>query len=92
MCDPNENVFRPTGQGYDYANARRAGFKPGDDGHWPSRMPLSPEEAASAGLPADSGLLLKGSTHPTFQKGVDVDKSLGYRLVSRGGRFYTVKD
>jgi hypothetical protein len=43
------------------------------------------------GLPADSGLLLKGETHPTYQKGVEVDRSLGYAIMPRGNRNYSVK-
>lgn len=76
--------FDPEGEDYDYAGARAAGLKPqmvDDDTvpHWPSRDPAT-------------GMLLKGRTHPTFDKGVKADADLGYRLEKRGSRYYTIKD
>lgn len=73
--------FNPEGDGYDYATALMRGLQPvidEEDGmlHWPSRDP-------------DTGMLLKGRAHPTFQKGVDVDATLGYGLLNEGGRYYT---
>lgn len=76
--------FDPEGSDYDYDTARRLGLKPqpvDDDTvpHWPSRDPAS-------------GMLLKGRSHPTFDKGVKVDEELGYKLKKRGGRYYTIMD
>jgi hypothetical protein len=77
--------FDPEGEGYDYDSAKAAGLEPKidpDDGlpHWPSREPKS-------------GTLLKGRKHPTFQKGVDADAELGYKLRKRDdGRYETHKD
>ena len=72
------NKFDPEGSGYDYKTAREAGLSPGKDNHWPSRDPRT-------------GMLLKGKKHKTFQKGVDVDKELGYTLKKKGNRYYTTK-
>lgn len=77
--DPRPGAFDPEGEGYDYKTARSAGISPGDDGHWPSREPKT-------------GRLLKGRKHPTFNKGVEADKKLGFMLEKRAdGRYYTVK-
>jgi hypothetical protein len=98
MCPPRDSApaqmhapFDPKGTGYDYSSATGAGFAPGDDGHWPSRAPMPADHAELLGLPSDSGLLLKGEMHPTFQKGVYADRQLGYVLVPRGNRNYSVK-
>jgi hypothetical protein len=69
--------FDPEGDDYDYDTARDAGIGPGEDGHWASRDPRD-------------GKLLKGRKHPTFDKGVDTDRELGYGLQKQGGRYYTV--
>ena len=77
--------FDPDGEGYDYDGAKAAGLEPTIDPkdglpHWPSREPKS-------------GTLLKGRKHPTFQKGVDADAELGYKLRKRDdGRYETQKD
>jgi hypothetical protein len=71
--------FDPEGSGYDYDTARDAGLKPDESGHWPSRDPRT-------------GMLLKGKSHPTFEKGVKVDEGLGYRLKKRGDRYYTTQE
>jgi hypothetical protein len=70
--------FDPEGSEYDYRTAQDAGLKPDADGHWSSRDPRS-------------GMLLKGRGHPTFDKGVEADRALGYELEKRGGRYYTLK-
>lgn len=74
--------FDPEGDGYDYDSARAAGLAPQaveDDvvPHWPTRVP-------------DTGLILKGRAHKTFDKGVKVDEELGYKLVKKGSRYHTV--
>ena len=73
-----EGSFDAEGNSYDYDTAKARGMKPGADGHWSSRDP-------------DTGMLLKGRGHSTFDKGVNVDKSMGYELVKKGGRYYTLK-
>lgn len=74
--------FDPESADYDYKTARGAGLTPqaeeGENkGHWPSRDP-------------GTGMLLKGRAHPTFDKAVKADEEMGYRLVKRGGRYYTI--
>jgi len=77
--------FDPEGDDYDYDTAKGAGLKPTIDPkdglpHWPSREP-------------ESGVLLKGKKHKTFQLGVDEDAKLGYKLRRRDdGRYETQKD
>jgi hypothetical protein len=72
--------FDPESDSYDYGSAKQRGLQAGEDGHWPSRDP-------------ETGMLLKGRRHKTFQKGVDVDRGMGYRLEKRDdGRYYTVPD
>jgi hypothetical protein len=71
-----EPEFDPEGEGYDYDQARAAGMGPDEEGHWQSREP-------------GSGMMLKGRKHPTFNKGVEEDRKLGYGLEKQGGRYYT---
>lgn len=77
--------FDPEGADYDYEGAKAAGLEAEidpNDGlpHWPSRDPKT-------------GTLLKGKKHKTFQKGVDADAELGYKLRKReDGRYETQKD
>lgn len=70
--------FDPEGKEYDYKTAKERGYGPGDDGHWPSRD-------------AETGVQLKGRQHPTWNKAIEADEKLGYRLEKRDGRYYTVK-
>ena len=79
----DDKPFDPKGDGYDHKTAKLYGLKPSidpDDGlpHWPSRVP-------------QTGMLLKGKNHPTFDKGVDEDRKLGYGLNMKDGRYYTDK-
>lgn len=84
MADPIEDdkPFDPEGSGYDMKTARLAGLKakpqPDDDNrpHWPSRDP-------------ETGLLLKGRAHPTFDLGVEHDRREGYGLEMKNGRYYS---
>ena len=81
MADTPKRPFDPKGSDYDYGTARMEGLKPrkvpdDDKPHWPSRVPRT-------------GLLLKGRNHPTFDKGVEVDRREGYGLEMRDGRYYT---
>ena len=70
--------FDPEGSGYDYETAEKLGYKKDKAGHLPSRD-------------YETGMLLKGRKHPTFEKGVKVDKELGYELKKKGKRYYTKK-
>lgn len=85
MCAPTkQSAFDPEGDGYDYETARSAGLGTSidsEDGqpHWPSREPRT-------------GMVLKGRKHATFDKAIEADSSLGYKLEKRGQRYYTVKE
>lgn len=69
--------FDPEGDGYDYATAQRRGFAPDEHGHLNSRDP-------------ETGMQLKGKAHPTYRKGIEVDRGLGLQEEKRDGRYYTV--
>src|SRR4249920_2608850 len=76
-----DKPFDPEGSGYDYKTARLAGLKPrpvpdDDVPHWPSRDP-------------QTGMLLKGRSHPTFNLGVEHDRQEGYGLEKKNGRYYS---
>lgn len=59
--------FDPEGSGYDFASAERAGLTADSTEHWPSRVPEGP----------NAGLLLKGRGHPTWDKTLAAEDSLG---------------
>jgi len=70
--------FDPEGSGYDYESAKSAGLKPDPKTkHWSSRNP-------------QTGQMLKGRKHPTWKLGVKEDLKLGYRLVKKNGKYYTI--
>ena len=56
-----ENKFDPEGDGYDFETANRYGIKPDESGHYQSRVP-------------ETGMILKGRKHPTFDKTIEADK------------------
>ena len=70
--------FDPEGSDYDYVSALAAGVRPDKTGHWPSRDP-------------QTGLILKGRKHPTFHKTIKADEELGYRMIRKDGRYYSIK-
>jgi hypothetical protein len=82
--------FDPEGVGYDMATARQRGITADDTGHYPSLAPLSPEEATELGLPPESGLVLKGRSHPTFDKTLEAERALGRQIIEHNGRLYSV--
>ena len=69
--------FDPEGSGYDYASAEAFGMEPDADGHFYSRVP-------------QTGLLLKGASHPTFDKTLSAEAAVG-NTVTQGpdGRYYS---
>ena len=70
--------FNPEGKGYDYGSAKKAGLKK-EDGHWPSRDPKT-------------GLILKGTNHPTFKLTKEAEKKAGYEIYKgKDGRYYSKK-
>jgi hypothetical protein len=84
MAKPTFDAFKPfdpEGEDYDYDTANKAGLKPkpvehDTVPHWPSREP-------------ESGMLLKGRRHPTFDLGVEHDRKEGYGLEKQNGRYYS---
>lgn len=69
--------FDPEQSEYDYETALRSGLSPDLSGHWPSRDPKT-------------GLILKGRKHPTFDKTIEAEKALGYTIIKKGTRYYSV--
>ena len=70
--------FNPDGKGYDFESAEKFGIYPDETGHWQSRVP-------------ETGLILKGSKHPTFLKTILGEWRMGNKII-RGldGRWYSV--
>lgn len=69
--------FDPEGAGYDYQTALKYGARPDETGHWPSRVP-------------QTGMLLKGRGHPTWEKTVRGEKEAGHEIVKVGDRYISV--
>ncbi len=70
-------VFDPEGSGYDYDTAIKYGITPDETGHFPSRVP-------------ETGQLLKGRNHPTFNKTIEGEKNAGYEIYKgNDGRYYS---
>lgn len=69
--------FDPDGTGYDYDSARAAGLSADDTGHWPSRNP-------------DTGQILKGKGHETFNLTVEGEEKAGYKIEKGAdGKYYS---
>ena len=62
-------LFDPEGSDYDYESAQKAGLKPDETGHWPSREPKT-------------GLILKGKGHDTWGLTEEGETSLAFFLAS----------
>ena len=72
--------FDPESSDYDYETAELYGLGPDSTGHWPSRVPKT-------------GLLLKGSGHSTWNKTLEGERNLGYKVYKgKDGRYYSTKD
>jgi len=74
---PKKKKFDPEGEDYDYETAKKHGIKPDKTGHWPSRVP-------------QTGILLKGKTHPTWKLTVRGEDDAGYTIIKKGKRYYSV--
>ena len=70
--------FDPEGIGYDLETAVAAGLTPDpQNGHWPSRHP-------------DTGQVLKGRQHPTWDLAEQADRQLGYAITKgKDGKYYS---
>jgi hypothetical protein len=69
--------FNPEGEGYDYKSAKEAGLGPNEEGHWPSRVP-------------QTGLLLKGKKHETWDLLKKEERKAGHMIFKRDGRYYSL--
>ena len=67
-----DSRFDPEGGGYDYETARAYGLGPDETGHWPSRVP-------------ETGQILKGRKHPTFNETVQAESALGNQIFKGSG-------
>lgn len=68
--------FDPEGSSYDYLSAYWSGASP-EDGHWPSRDPLT-------------GRLLKGRQHPTWNLLEQGEEEAGYEIYKgEDGKYYS---
>jgi len=71
--------FNPEGKGYDYQSAKSAGLIKDETGHWPSRNPKT-------------GQILKGTSHPTFNKTIKGEEAAGYEVYkASNGKYYSRK-
>ncbi|KKN77441.1 hypothetical protein LCGC14_0360000 [marine sediment metagenome] len=73
-------TFNPEGSGYDYETAAQYGLSPDETGHWPSRVP-------------ETGQILKGQKHSTYNKTVAGEKEAGF-IIEKGldGKYYSSSD
>lgn len=71
--------FTPEGDQYDFQGALAAGIRPTMDGHWPSRQG------------DETGLILKGRAHPTFDLAVEGEREAGNTIYQKAGddRYYS---
>ena len=72
-----KSMFDPEGLDYDYDSAKAYGLMPDETGHWPSRVP-------------QTGLLLKGKGHETWNLTEEGEKKAGYKIIFKDGRYYSV--
>ena len=70
-----ENVFDPEGTGYDYTTAKKYNLGPDETGHYPSRVP-------------ETGRLLKGIKHDTFNLTRKAEKEMGNEIFKGKDGFY----
>jgi len=87
--------FDASGVDYDYTTAIGAGMQPQQEGgenkgHWGSVAPTPVQYRMQYGLPEDSYMMLKGASHPTFQKGVQGEQDRGYKVIKYGDRYFSV--
>lgn len=69
--------FDPEGEGYDYESADKYSIVPDKAGHYQSRVP-------------ETGLLLKGRKHKTWQKTVEGETEAGFLIIMKDGRYYSI--
>jgi hypothetical protein len=86
--------FDPEGSDYDYDTAKKFGMGPDgtgeNKGHWGSVAPASPDTVRSNKLPEGTYKILKGRSHPTWDKGVKAEEARGSEVRKIGDRYYSV--
>ncbi len=86
--------FNAEGKDYDIQRATSAGMGPDGEGenagHWGSVAPASDREKSRFGLPDESYVILKGRSHETFPLAVQGEEERGFRVIKRGGRYFSV--
>ena len=91
---PTANVFDEEGDGYNYASAIAAGMKPKGTGvnmgHWGSVTETTQAQQKEYDLPTNSFLMLKGRTHPTWNKAVQAEEARGFTVKKIGDRYFSV--
>ena len=96
MARQTQPFFDPEGDGFDMDRALFAGMNPAgpeagpNEGHFGSVAPTTPDEQQQLKLPKDSFIILKGKRHPTFSKAEEAEKRRGFKVIKRGGRYYSV--
>jgi len=75
--DSTVGEFDPEGKGYDYVTAKARNMKPDKRGHYYS-------------LDAQTGMVLKGRGHHTWDLMIAEENRLGNKIVKRNGRYYSV--
>lgn len=87
-------AFDPEGSDYDYQTATAHGMGPtgtGENtGHWGSVAPAPTAARQQHNLPEDSYVVLKGRSHPTFNKAEAAENARGSEIVKLGDRYYSV--
>ena len=95
ITQPSTTEFDPESDGYDIRSAKDYGIKPeinSEDGllHWPTRVEIKPEDAKKWGFPEGTGMMLKGKKHKTWELGVKVENDMGYDVVKKGSRYWSI--
>lgn len=87
-------AFDPESDSYDYVTAKAAGMGPNgtgeNSGHWGSVAEPTEQDRKKYGLPEESYMILKGKSHPTFEKAVAGEEARGFKVIKRGTRYFSV--
>jgi hypothetical protein len=91
---PTSRSFDPESEDYDYTSALEADMSPeaggANKGHWGSVRASTRDEKTKHRLPDASYLMLKGKSHPTWDKAVVGESERGFKIIKRGARYWSV--
>tara|TARA_R100000963_G_scaffold34996_2_gene30910 strand:+ start:828 stop:1115 length:288 start_codon:yes stop_codon:yes gene_type:complete len=81
--------FNPEGAGYDYKTAKKRGYLK-------ERKMFYKDAPAKArhhlpSLDPKTGMILKGTKHPTFYKTLEAEKKRGFKIIKQGNRYFSIK-